>query len=247
MKQYDIVLWDVDQTLLDFKKSQRYAVRKAFKQFGLPCGQEVIERYSQINDSCWKRYEKGEIAWEEVFYGRFRTLFREIGRPEVSEKEVAPIYQSFLGLVYFYRDDSYELCRRLSKSCRQFAVTNGAALTQRNKLRLSGLSEWMEEIFISEEMGKPKPMKEFFDQCFRRIGGFERERAIIVGDSLTSDMLGGNRAGIDCCWYNPENRIKDIPVRIDYEIENLWEIERIIHGEVIKSKAETVVSFKNSP
>ena len=230
MKKYEIILWDVDQTLLDFKESENYAIRKAFEQFGIPISNEVVKLYSQINDSYWKRFEKGEVSKEEVQLGRFRTLFREIDLPNVKEEEFAPVFQRLLGSVYFYRDDSYELCKHLQGVCRQFVVTNGVAWTQRNKLKLSGLGQFMEDIFISEEIGTPKPMKDFFDRCFERIPGFERSRTIIVGDSLTSDMLGGNRAGITCCWYNPEGRKREGELQIDYEIKNLWEIEVMING-----------------
>ena len=230
MKKYQIVLWDVDQTLLNFKESENYAIRKAFEQFGIPIENEVVKLYSQINDSYWKRFEKGEVSKQEVQLGRFRTLFQEIGLSHVREEEFAPVFQRLLGSVYFYQDDSYTLCKHLKSVCRQFVVTNGVAWTQRNKLKLSGLDKFMEDMFISEEIGMPKPMKEFFDKCFERIPGFEKERTIIVGDSLTSDMLGGNRAGIACCWYNPEGQKRGGELRIDYEIKNLWEIEEIING-----------------
>ena len=230
MKKYEIILWDVDQTLLDFNESENYAIRKAFEQFNLSIRDEIVTLYSRINDSYWKRFEKGEVSKEEVQLGRFRTLFKEIDIQNISPEEFAPVYQRLLGSVYFYRDDSYELCKHLKEVCRQFVVTNGVTWTQRNKLKLSGLDLLMEDIFISEEMGTHKPMKEFFDKCFERIKGFERDRTIIVGDSLTSDMLGGNRAGIACCWYNPEGRKREGQLQIDYEIRNLWEIEGIIDG-----------------
>lgn len=230
MKKYEIVLWDVDQTLLDFKKSENYAIRTAFKRFEMPIKDEVVTLYSQINDSYWKRFEKGEISKQEVQLGRFRTLFKEIDIQHVSPQEFAPVFQKLLGSVYFYRDDSYELCKHLQGKCRQFVVTNGVTWTQKNKLKLSGLDLFMEDMFISEEIGVPKPMKAFFDSCFERIPNFQKEQAIIVGDSLTSDMLGGNNAGIACCWYNPEGGKREGELRIDYEIRNLWEIEDIIHG-----------------
>lgn len=230
MKKYEIVLWDVDQTLLNFKESENYAICKSFERFEIPISDDVVKLYSQINDSYWKRFEKGEVSKEEVQLGRFRTLFREINIHNISVEEFAPIFQRLLGSVYFYQDDSYELCKHLTEVCRQFVVTNGVAWTQKNKLKLSGLHGFMEDVFISEEIGSPKPMKEFFDKCFERIPGFQKEYTIIVGDSLTSDMLGGNRAGIACCWYNPEGRRREGELRIDYEIKNLWEIEDIING-----------------
>lgn len=228
MQGFKIILWDVDQTLLDFTKSEDCALRNTFEQFGMRIDSQTVSLYSKINDSYWKRLERGEITKQEVLLGRFETLFAYLSIKGVDVPELARVYQKELGSVYFYRDDSYRLCQELKKDYRQYVVTNGVAWTQRNKLRLSGFDKIMDDIFISEEIGKPKPHPDFFENCFEKISDFEKERTIIVGDSLTSDMLGGNRAGISCCWYNPEGKEKTGECNIDYQIANLWEIKKIL-------------------
>lgn len=230
MKKYEIILWDVDQTLLDFAKSEDYALRYTFRQFQINIDTETVLLYSGINDSFWKRLEKGEISKQEVLDGRFRALFQEMGIGDIEISDFASIYQKALGSVYYYQDDSYRLCEELKKDYRQFAVTNGVALTQQNKLKLSGFDKLLEKVFISETVGSPKPSKEFFEKCFEQIPGFNREKAIIIGDSLTSDMQGGNNAKIACCWYNPCKKERNASLRIDYEIKNLWEIKDILNG-----------------
>lgn len=242
MGKYEFIFWDVDQTLLDFIKSEDYSLRYTFEQFERKIDTETVLLYSQINDSYWKRLEKGEISKQEVLYGRFRTLFEKLGIQDIQLEEFASSYQRALGSVYFFQDDSYKLCEELSKEYRQFVVTNGVTQTQRNKLELSGLDKLMEDVFISETIGVPKPNKIFFEKCFEKIPGFQKEKAIIIGDSLTSDMQGGNNAGIDCCWYNPDKKVKNSGVRIDYEICNLWEIKDILNGKIRKSENEIIVS-----
>ncbi len=228
MNCFDTILWDVDQTLLDFEKSQDYALRYCFEQFHLKANDEIVELYAAINDSYWKRLERGEITKKELLTARFRDLLRELKVEEVSPLDMAPVYQKALGSVFFYRDDSCELCRRLQGRVRQYVVTNGVAATQRNKLMLSGLDKCMDGIFISEEMKYDKPDIRFFEECFKQIPDFRKDRTLIVGDSLSSDMKGGNQSGICCCWYNPESRKNESGLRIDYEIRNLWEVEEIL-------------------
>lgn len=228
MGRFDTILWDVDQTLLDFKKSEIYAIRYCFEVFGLEANEEIVERYSVINDRFWKRIEKGEITKKEALVGRFRTLFQEIGVDSVNAEAFQKEYAKDLESVYYFQDNSYELVKSLKGIYRQYLVTNGIILTQSKKLNLSGLDKLVEGIFISEQMGTPKPQKEYFDKCFARIPNFRREKTIIVGDSLTSDMLGGNRAGIATCWYNPQGLENHLGVGIDYEIKDLNEIWRIL-------------------
>lgn len=228
MQRYKIILWDVDQTLLDFTKSEDYALRNTFEHFGIQINSETVALYSGINDSYWKRLERGEVTKQEVLLGRFYTLFECLSIDAIDVPDFASAYQKALGSVYFYRDDSYRLCLELKKDYRQYVVTNGVTWTQRNKLRLAGFDKIMDDIFISEEIGSPKPFRDFFEKCFDKIPDFDKEKTIIVGDSLTSDMLGGNRAGISCCWYNPEEKEKANDVFIDYEIRNLWEIRKIL-------------------
>lgn len=230
MKRYEIILWDVDQTLLDFTKSEDYALRYAFEQFKRRIDTETVLLYSKINDSYWKRLEKGEISKERVLKGRFETLFEALSLTEIPVDEFAAVYQKALGSVYFYRDDSFRLIEELKKEFRQYVVTNGVTATQKNKLKLAGFDKLMEDIFISEMLGSPKPNPLFFERCFEKIPNFKKERTLIVGDSLTSDMAGGNAAGIDCCWYNPSGKGNDGTLKIDYEIKNLWEIKDILYG-----------------
>lgn len=228
MNKFEIILWDVDQTLLDFNLSQDYALRFSFKEFGMEADEKIVSRYAAINEAYWKRLELGEITKSELLTGRFETLFKESGITQVACEEFAPVYQKALGSVFYFRDDAYQLCSKLRGKVRQYAVTNGVSSTQRNKLHLSGLDQILDDIFVSEEMGYPKPCIEYFNKCFERIPGFKKDKAIIIGDSLSSDIKGGNLAGISCCWYNPEDKRNDTGFRIDYEIRNLWEVEEIL-------------------
>ncbi len=228
MGKFDIILWDVDQTLLDFKKSESYAIRFCFRKFGKEASDETVSAYSSINENFWKQIEKGQINKKEALAERFRTLFRQIGEEDIEAEAFQKEYADALGSVYYFQDDSYNLLNQLKGKYRQYLVTNGVTYTQMKKLRLSGLDKLVDGIFVSEQLGVPKPHKEFFEQCFCAIPGFQREKALIVGDSLSSDMQGGNNAQISTCWYNPAGLENPFNIRIDYQIKDLNEIWNVL-------------------
>lgn len=232
MKKYTTIFWDLDQTLLNFDLSMDYALRAVFGQYGLEINDEIIARYDTINRGYWNRLELGEITKEELKSGRFRTLFEESGIQHIMPEEMAAVYQKELGNVFFYMDGAKELVTRLrAEGYRQYVVTNGVNATQENKMKLSGLDQIMDGVFVSELMGYPKPQKEYFDACFARLPDVRREECILVGDSLTSDMRGACNAGIAACWFNPEGRDKDMDVHTDYEIHQLEELPAILGQE----------------
>ncbi len=229
MRKYTTILWDLDQTLLDFDRSMDYAIRAVFRQYDLYIDNGTVTRYDAINRDHWNRLERGEISKEEVKVGRFRVLLAQLGISHVEPEAIAASYQVELGSVYYYIDGAKELVTRLrEEGYRQYVITNGVNATQSNKMKLSGLDQIMDGVFVSELMGYPKPMQGFFDACFAALPEGTRERCILVGDSLTSDMKGANNAGITACWFNPGGKRKDIDVRIDYEIRQLDELLMIL-------------------
>lgn len=224
----DTILWDIDATLLNFKLSENWALRKCFQDIGMKeVDEEFLERYRKINHAYWRRLEKGEVTKAEVLNGRFRDFFSEEGI-DADSQLFNESYQQSLGEKVFPNDDGIKLCQSLKGRYKQYAASNGTRIAQYKKLKLSGLDEIFDGIFISEEVGVEKPSKEFFDHIFREIGEDKRESSVMIGDSLTSDMLGASRAGIVCVWYNPTGAQNKENVSVDYEIKNLWEIEKIL-------------------
>lgn len=228
MSRFTTVLWDVDGTLLDFLYSQRYAITKCFQSIGREITDDMIVRYSQINDMFWKRLELGEITKSQLLTGRFMQLFEEYDIRDVEVEAFCEAYQIALGSVFSYIDNSIEICRTLHGKVKQYVVTNGVTITQENKLKLSGFWELMDGVFISEQIGAPKPHKEYFDYCLAQVEEKEKSKILIVGDSLTSDIKGGVLAGIASCWYRPEGAVNDTAYQADYEISDLHQIYEIL-------------------
>lgn len=229
MSRFTTILWDLDQTILDFKKSQDYALRYSFNKLGLEIDDETAALYNDINDSYWKRLERGEIGKEEIHKGRFKTLFGQIGITGITPEKIEEIYQTALGSVFFFQDEADKLIMQLKKKgYKQYIITNGFYKTQANKVHISGLDKMVDGVFVSEIIGFPKPQKEYFDACIAGMAGVLTDECIIVGDSLTSDIKGGFNAGIATCWYNPDGYSNSLGLPIDYEIRDLWELLNIL-------------------
>lgn len=223
------ILWDIDGTLLDFLAAEKAAIRKCFEIFGLgECTDEMIKRYSAINKKYWECLERGEITKPQVLVGRFEEFFASENILTDCAPEFNQEYQIRLGDTICFCDDSYELVRGLKGRIKQYAVTNGTKVAQDRKLKKSGLIDIFDDVFISEELGFEKPGIGFFEKVWEKIGDYESDEVVIVGDSLTSDMQGGNNAGILCCWYNPKGTINNKELKIDYEIDNLQKIYEIL-------------------
>lgn len=223
------ILWDIDGTILDFIRAEHAAIKKCFETFQLgECTDEMIARYSKINKAYWERLERKEITKPEVLVGRFRDFFAGENIITDCAKEFNKEYQVRLGDTICFCDNSYELLKSLKGRIKQYAVTNGTKIAQDKKLVKSGLIDIFDDIFISEEVGYEKPDVRFFEHVWAKIGAYKPDEVMIVGDSLTSDMQGGNNAGIVCCWYNPKKVPNTMNLKIDYEIADLNEIKTLI-------------------
>lgn len=232
MNRFTTVFWDVDGTLLDFAYSQRHALSECFRSIGREMTEQELSLYTRINDEYWKRFELGEVTKKQLLTGRFLTLFQKLGIEGVDVEDFRTRYQAELGDNFSFLDDSLAICGNLRGKVRQYVITNGVTSTQRNKLERSGLADMMDGIFISEEIGSPKPDMRFFEYCLAHIEEKDKSRILIVGDSLTSDIKGGLQAGIPTCWYRTGagsmDEILGAGCRPDYEISDLHRIYDIL-------------------
>lgn len=225
----DTILWDVDGTLLDFHAAEYAAVKSLFSEFGYgKCSDDMTARYSEINDSFWKRLERGEITKAQVLIGRFEQFFSEYGISTERVREFNEKYQPCLGDTIVYCDDSYNIVKSLKGKVRQYAVSNGTVAAQTKKMKRSGFGKLLDGVFLSENMGSEKPNIGFFEKVFEEIKPVDKSKTVIVGDSLTSDMQGGINAGIKTCLYAPNEISIPENMNIDYVIKDLCEIFDII-------------------
>lgn len=214
------IFFDLDDTLLDFTRAEAAALSRALAERGLPASPEVLERYHAINQRQWELLEEGVLTREEVLTTRFEILFQELGVDD-SPREVCGCYEGYLAQGHIFVPGALELLRTLAPRYALYLASNGAAAVQHSRLKSAGILPYFRDVFISEEVGWNKPLTAFFDRCFAAIPGFSREEALMVGDSLTSDIRGGQKAGIRTCWFNPRQRPSRPDIRPDYEIAAL--------------------------
>ena len=222
------VLFDVDDTLLDFGKAESAAIGKTFERIGIPVTEELIRRYSEINAQQWARFERGEISRERLLTERFDILFSELGLHNIPSEMAQASYEYLLGIGHYFVDGAEALLEALKDKYELYIVSNGNASVQDRRLKSAGIIPYFRDIFISERVGFNKPSAEFFDACFERIPGFEKDKAIIVGDRLSSDILGGINAGVKTCWFNPKGEAPDPDIPADYEIKQLSELPALL-------------------
>lgn len=226
---YDIILWDIDRTLLDPIQPERNAIQVAFREFGLGvCSEAQLDLYPAINDKWWDKREKGLAPKEEILWRRFEEFLTVCNVDSSSAYEFSRCYMSHLGDTISFKPHAIETLSSLQGKVKQYVVTNGATLSQEKKLQGSGIDRYMDGVFISEELGADKPSKAFFDGVFSVLGDVDRSRVLIVGDSLTTDMPGGVNAGIKTCWYNPEGKKNSFGLALDYVIRDLSEVVEIV-------------------
>lgn len=223
------IFMDVDNTLLDFNKAEAIAVEKTLSALSIPHSPEVISRYSQLNLAQWKLLEQGKLTRDQVKVRRYQLLFKELGI-QASADEAARIYEKLLGTGHYFMDGAEDVLSALYGSFHLYLATNGTAAVQKSRLKSAGIEPFFDQIFISEELGYNKPEPEFFKGCFERIPGLKKEEAVMVGDSLTSDILGGLRAGIRTIWFNRDQREAPGEIRPDYVITDLRELPGLIRS-----------------
>lgn len=217
--KYKTLLFDVDDTILDFQDTEDQALKALFEAHGLEMTPERKQSYQTINHDLWQQFEQGKITRDKVINERFGLFFETQGI-QVDSPAVELAYREFLNEGHKLLDNSDEILAELAQHFDLYVVTNGVSETQYRRLEDAKLKPYFRDIFVSEDTGYQKPMKEYFDYVFARIPNVKKQETVIIGDSLTSDILGGQLAGIDTIWFNPKKKNSG-------EIQPTVEIERL--------------------
>lgn len=221
-------MFDADNTLFDFDKAEYHAFGKALRVNGFELDYEYAYKlYHGINKSLWEEFEKGEVTKAVLTIRRFEKTFEKLGI-KCEPESFNQLYMKLLGDGNFLYAGAEDICRKLCARCRLFIITNGVGTTQRRRFDASPIKPYFEDIFISEEIGFQKPDKRYFDSVFKKIPEINPSSALVVGDSLTSDIKGANNAGLDSCWYNPKKLPAYTDMSYTYMITDLKELEAIV-------------------
>jgi 2-haloacid dehalogenase len=222
LKKYKHLLIDVDDTLLDFQKAEQQAFIKLLSDYSIEYNDEYYQIYKNENKRLWKEFELGHIEKKMIFDNRMIPLFEKL---KIEDDPVKASYKflDYLSEGAYLIGDTYKILEKLSKKYKLYVITNGVAKVQYPRLEKVGIDKFFTKIFVSEEIGYQKPKKEFFDYVSLNIEGFKKEEVLVIGDSLTSDIIGAIKYGIDTCWFNPNGL--DTDLNISYKIKSLNDLK----------------------
>ena len=221
------VFLDLDDTILDFHQSEMTALRRTLQEAGVDSSDAVLDRYHVINKQHWEMLEEGKITRAQVKTLRFEKLFRELG----VEREIGAIcsaYEHYLAQGAFFIPGAQEMLKVLASRYDLYLASNGGARVQNSRLDAAGIRGYFKGQFISEEIGANKPAREFFERSFAKISGFESAKTMMIGDSLSSDILGGQNAGIATCWINPKGKKCTLEKDPDYQLASIAQLEELL-------------------
>lgn len=224
--KFEFLFIDLDNTILDFHRTEYIALGKTLTTFGLEPTEEVRTQYSRINRAHWDMLATGELTREQVLLGRFEKLLALYGIG-CDPAQCARCYEGNIARgPHFFLPGAGEALTALSKKYKLYLASNGTVEMQEGKLKNLGIRGLFQDIFVSESMGADKPSRVYFDRCFARIPDFDPSRALMVGDSLNADIQGAINAGIAACWINPDRKEATIPA--DFQIEALSRLEALL-------------------
>lgn len=224
---YPYLLFDADNTLFDFDQAERNAHLLLCRAHGLAFSEEGYQLYHKCNADLWRDFDRGLCTKEYLLVERFRrylAITGERANPEALNRD----HLRALGEGAMLLPGAEELCRVLSRDHRLYLLTNAVASVQKTRFANSAIAPYFQGAFISEEVGVGKPDPAYFEYVFRAVPGLARDNALVIGDSLTSDIQGANNAGLPCCWFNPKGQPRPQGLRIDYEIRALEELYAIV-------------------
>lgn len=226
--KYELIIFDADETLFDFKKSEKVALESTLCDFDIEYDEKKhLKAYKEINSAVWKELEQGFITQAELNVIRFQRFLKQLDLKQEA-LSFAEAYKKHLSNASYLYYESLELIRSLSGNYRLIILSNGLKEVQNNRLRKSAISRYFEAIIISEEVGLAKPDPRIFELAFSQIKHNSKDTALIVGDSLSSDIQGGINFGIDTCWFNAAKAENRTEIQPTYEISSLPDLKTVI-------------------
>jgi len=227
-KKYRLILFDLDGTVFDYNKAEEYALKKSLEHFDIDCNfDSCLEKYRKINRRVWNEFEKGKTGLEELRVKRFDILF-DILNIKQNIEEFSKKYLYFISKTSFVTEGAEDIISYLRPEYKLALATNGIYSVQYERLKRSSLSSYFDVFVVSEEIGFAKPDPDFFTYVFKKARHSDKSTALIVGDSLSSDIKGGLDFGIDTCWFNPGKVRNEVGISPTYEIEKLFQIKDIV-------------------
>lgn len=221
-----VVFIDIDDTLLDFTKCANDAIKSACNKFGVPYTTTLVDTFHPINLDLWHRLEKKEVTKEKLFDTRFQIVFDKLGIKADGIAFETAFRENFHESSILV-DGARDLLEYLRSKYKVYVASNASMHQQTNRMKRAELDGYIDGYFVSEEIGFPKPQKEFFDACFKALPDVKPQDVVMIGDSLSADIKGACEYGLKTIWYNHRNE-PTAGVKCDYIVSRLSEVKNIL-------------------
>lgn len=226
--KYKLLIFDADETLFDFRKSEQKALEITMIEFGANYDESYhLPIYKEVNNRIWKEFEEGVLTQQKLKTERFERYFSTLD-VKYDVEQFSKAYIRNLGEGAYLFEDSVELVKTLSKTHKLMILTNGLSDVQNRRIEKSGIKSYFDRIVISEEVGVAKPSKVIFEHATKGLHDIDKSEMLMIGDGMRSDILGGINFGIDTCWYNPTNSSNKEKFSPTYEVAELMQIIELV-------------------
>ena len=222
-----ILLIDLDNTLIDFNECARHSIINAFEELGFTYTENVFKTFIEENVKIWKRLEKGEITKPQLRANRWNIILGKLGI-DFDGTVLEKMFENGVANHACPVEGAHDLLDYLQGKYKLYIVSNGFRFVQESRLKIGNFEKYFDGVFVSEDIGIPKPAKEFFDYCFENINHPPKDDVILIGDSITADILGGINYGIDTIWFNKNNEPLPENINPTYTVNTLNEIKNIL-------------------
>lgn len=227
--KYNWVLFDLDNTLMDFSRASKKAFSSAFKDYGFKEAKGHYAIYEQYNHAVWKDFEDGKIDAITLRRKRFDDFFLSLRMKGIDGMEFNSVYLDWLVEHSFMLEGAVELLDAIHGKAKMAIITNGLKEVQRRRIKRLGIEKYFDVIVVSDEEGVSKPSKAYFDIVLERCGYPDKSSVLVIGDSLNSDMRGGNENGMATCWCNLFGQRNATDIQPNFEINHLRELDAILN------------------
>ena len=222
-----IILMDLDNTIIDFNECARHSIMGIFEELGFQYNENVFSTFITENVKIWKRLELGEIDKPFLRANRWNIILSKLGI-DYDGTIIEEWFENGVAKGAYPVEYAYELLEYLYKKYDIYVVSNGFRFVQESRVKIGKYDKYFKELFLSEDIGIQKPDIRFFDYCYEKIGCPPKEELILIGDSLSADIKGGNTFGIDTIWFNKNQDPESDVTKATYTVNHLKEIEKIL-------------------
>ena len=220
-------IFDLDNTILDFDSAEEASLTAVFRNHGVADILQAEQDYQTYNQSVWQQIEQGaerDSLLDQRFQVFLSTLDINVDGPTVQQE-----YDQLLSHSYQIIPGTHELLTNLKNAGLTLLVgTNGIKDTQLSRLAGAHVTDYFDQIFISESIGYAKPSSHFFEAIFNEYPDMTTTNTAMIGDSLRADIAGATQAEIPSVWYNPQHEANKTLIHPTYTVDNFNQLQRLL-------------------